>query len=152
LPTISPSYLYTFIALLAVSSLLIFSFTAYATTMRSSSELGQLKNLMDYIAARGTELLTLAMTTNATVESFVQMPTSIGAEQYWLQLHNDSENAWVEGGFGSTPLEGSVLHVYLPKEAAAIGYFIGGRGAARLNCDSSVGTMQLRLANANVGD
>jgi hypothetical protein len=152
LPAISPSYLYTFIALLAVSSLLVFSFTAYANTMRSSSELGQLKNLVGYIAARGTELLTLAMAANATTESFVQMPSSVGDELYWLQLHNDSENAWVEGGFGSVPLGGSILRVYLPGEVAAIGYFIGGRGAARLNCESGVGIMQLRLANVDVGD
>ena len=85
--SIPPSYLYTFVAMIAVSSLLIFSFMAYAEAIRFSSEARQLKNLLDHVAGKSTELVTLTLATNATAESFLQMPTSIGNRQYWLGLH-----------------------------------------------------------------
>lgn len=148
MPSILPSYLYTFIALLAVSSLLVFSFMAYASTTRSASEIERLKNLMDSVAAKGTELATLALTNNATAESFMQMPTAIGSRQYWLQLRNTSESCWVEGGFGDTVAEGADLRVYLPKETIASGVYIAGHGAARLRCNLSVEAPQLELTSS----
>jgi hypothetical protein len=92
---------------------------AYADTIRVFSETEQLKNLMDYVAAKSTELLTLTLTTNATAEAFLQMPAAIGNKQYRLQLRNDSAKAWLEGVFGNMPVEGTEMSVYLPKEARA---------------------------------
>jgi hypothetical protein len=152
LPSIAPSYLYTFVALLAVSSLLVFSFMAYADAFRVSSEVSRLKNLMDQVAAKGTELLTLTSTTNATAEAYLQMPTAIGNKQYWLQLRNDTTKAWLEAGFGNTPVEGTELRVYLPKEASATGYYVGGYGAARLRCYLNAGVPQVRLESSSESD
>jgi len=152
LPTITPSYLYTFIALMAVSSLLIFSFMAYAEALRVSSETRQLKNLMDHVAAKSTELLTLTLAANATSEAFLQMPVSIGNKQYWLRLFNNSEKAWLEGGLGNIPIEGAELRVYLPKEASATGYYIGGYGAVHLKCYSNASVPQIVFINSGDGD
>jgi hypothetical protein len=147
LPSILPSYLYTFIALLAVSSLLVFSFMAYVSAVRSASEIELLKNLMDRVAAKGTELVTLALTTDAEAESFMQMPTTIGSMQYWLQLRSNAESCWVEGGFGDTVTEGTDLRVYLPEETVASGIYVAGHGAAYLSCNFSAETPQLQLSN-----
>jgi hypothetical protein len=152
LPSITPSYLYTFIALIAVSSLLVFAFMAYADTLRVFSEAKQLKNLMDYVAAKSTELLGLTLTTNATTELSFQMPAAIGNKQYWLQLRNDSAKAWVEGGLGTIITEGTELLVYLPKEASAAGYYIGGYGVAHLKCYASAGVPQIQLTSSAEGD
>lgn len=152
MPSITPSYLYTIIALIAVSSLLVFSFMAYADALRSSSEVTQLKNLIDYVAAKSTELLTLALTTNATVEAFLQMPTVIGNKQYWIQFYNDSTTVWLEGGFGNTPTEGTELRIYLPQEASTTGCYIGGYGAACLKCHLETGIPQMHLANSSEGE
>jgi len=76
---------------------------------------------MDLVAAKGTETLTLALATNATARVFIQAPSSIGRTQYWLQLKNDSEKTWLEGGLGNAPLEGVDLRVYLPKMVLAEG-------------------------------
>jgi len=152
LPSITSSYLYTFVALIAVSSLLVFSFMAYADALRVSSEVKQLKNLMNYVATKGTELLTLTLTTNATAEAFLQMPASVGNKQYWLQLRNDSSRAWLEGGFGNLPMEETELRVYLPKEASATGCYIGGYGAASLKCFLDAGVPQILLASSGEGD
>jgi len=152
LPSITSSYLYTFVALIAVSSLLVFSFMAYADALRASSEVKQLKNLMNYVATKGTELLTLTLTTNATAEAFLQMPASVGNKQYWLQLRNDSSRAWLEGGFGNLPMEETELRVYLPKEVSATGCYISGYGAASLKCFLDAGVPQILLASSGEGD
>jgi len=152
LPTISPSYLYTFAALLVVSSLLVFSFVAYANAVRSSAEARQLRNLMDQVAGKSTELVALALSANATAEDFVQIPSATGDRQYWLQLRNDSENAWLEGGLGNVPVEGSDTRVYLPKGIMATGRYIGGHGAAHLNCSLSGSIVELRLESLSEGN
>jgi len=152
LPSITPSYLYTFVALMAVSSLLIFSLMAYAEALRVSSETRQLKNLIDHVVAKSTELLTLTLATNATSEAFLPMPASIGNKQYWLRLCNNSEKTWLEGGLGNVPMEGTELRVYLPKEACATGYYIGGYGAVHLRCYSNASVPQILFTNSGDGD
>lgn len=152
MPSITPSYLYTFVALIVVSSLLIFSFMAYVEALRVSSETRQLKNLMDYVAAKSTELLTLTLATNATSEAFLSMPTSIGNRRYWLQFRNDSAKAWLEGGLGDVIVEGTELHVSLPKEASATGYYIGGYGAIHLECYLNESITQILLTKSGDGD
>lgn len=152
MPTITPSYLYTFVALMAVSSLLFFSFMAYAEALRVSSETRQLKNLMDHVAAKSTELLTLTLATNATSEAFLPVPVSIGNKQYWLRLCNNSDKTWLEGGFGNIPIEGTELRIYLPKETSATGYYIGGYGAVHLKCYSNASVPQILFMNSGDGD
>lgn len=152
MPSITPSYLYTFIALIVVSSLLLFSFMAYANTLRFSSEVRQLKNLMDYVAAETTELVTLTLTTNVTAQIYLQMPTAIGDKQYWLQLRNNSEKAWVEGGFGNSPFEGMELQVYLPNGVWAMGYYVAGYGLAQLKCDLDAGVLRIQLKSVSEGE
>ncbi len=152
MPSITPSYLYTFVALIAISSMLIFSFMAYADALRAPLEAKQLKNLMDYVASKGTELLTLTSTTNATTETYLQMPTAIGDKQYWLRLRNNSAEIWLEGGFGNTPTEDAELRIYLPSEASATGYYRGGYGAAHLKCHFGSGVLQIILTSSSEGD
>lgn len=151
MPSITPSHLYTFIALIAVSSLLVFSFMVYADALRVSSEIKELQSLMDCIAAKSTELLTFTLVTNATTEVYLEMPSAMGNKQYWLRLRNDSARAWLEGGFGNTPIEGTEIRIYIPKEASATGYYIGGYGAAHLKCYLEAGVPQIQLKSSNQG-
>ena len=146
------SYLYTFIALVAVSSLLVFSFMAYADALRVFSETRQLKNLMDRMAAKSTELLTFTLATNATAEAFIQMPAAIGNKQYWIQFRNNSAETWLEGGLGNILVEATELRIYLPREASATGYYIGGYGAACLKCYVGVGVPQIHLTSSAEGE
>jgi hypothetical protein len=147
MPSITPSHLYTFVALLAVSGLLVFSFMAYTDTLRFSSETKQLKLLMNSIAAKCTELLTLASVTNASVEAFVQMPNSVGSKQYWIQLNNDTAQAWLIGGLGDVPLEKADLRICLPKEACATGQYVAGHGAAHLECQFVNAVLNIQIGN-----
>lgn len=151
MPSITPSYLYTLVALIVVSSLLVLSFMTYTNAIRFSSEARQLRDLMNHVAAKSTELLTLVLTTNSTVEVFLEMPTAIGNKQYWLQLRNDTAKTWVESGLGNKPVEGSELRVYLPKRISAVGYYLSGHGSARLNCSYGAGNSEIKLAYSNEG-
>ncbi|MBS7647707.1 MAG: hypothetical protein QXL91_00685 [Candidatus Bathyarchaeia archaeon] len=134
MPAITPGYLYTFFALIAVSSILLASFMDYANAIRFSSEVWKLRDLMDHVAAEATELLTMALTTNVSAETYIQAPAALGRQQYWLALRNDSVRAWLEGGFGDTPTEGGVLRVFLSCKAEASGCYVSGYGAIHLTC------------------
>jgi hypothetical protein len=147
MPSITPSHLYTFVALLAVSSLLVFSFMAYTDTLRFSSETKQLETLMNGIAGKCTELRTLASVTNASVEAFVQMPGSIGSKQYWIRLENDTVQAWLEGGLGNVPFEQADSRIYLPKETCATGQYVASYGAVHLECQLVNAVPNIQIAN-----
>jgi hypothetical protein len=125
---------------------------AYTDALRVSSEAKQLKNLMNYVATKSIDLLTLALTTNATADAHLQMPSAIGNKQYWLQLRNDSRNTWLEGGLGNTPVEETDMRIYLPKEVSARGYYIGGYGAACLKCYVSAEVLQIQLTSSSESD
>jgi hypothetical protein len=124
---------------------------AYADTLRGFSETRQLKNLMDHVAAKGTELLTLTLVTNSTAKAFLQMPTAIGSKQYWLMLCNDSSKVWLGGGLGDVPAEETELRVYLPRQASVTGYYIGGYGAISLTCYVNAKVPHIYLSSSSGG-
>lgn len=138
--------------MIAVSSLLIFSFMAYANALRVSSEAVQLKNLMNNVAAKCTELSTITLTTGAMTEVYIEMPTTIGDKQYWLQLRNDSAKTWLDGGLGNIPMNEADMQIYLPKEANASGYYIASYGSVCLKCHLDNGVLQIQLASSSEGD
>ncbi|MEM3731812.1 MAG: hypothetical protein QW667_07740 [Candidatus Bathyarchaeia archaeon] len=148
MPPIAPSHLYTIIALMAVSTLLTSSFTAYTSTLRFSSEINSLKDLVSHVAAKCTELLTLTLATNATVEAYLQLPSTVGNLQYWIQFNNDSEMLWVEGGFGEKPTAYSEIRVYAPSGAFASGYYVGGFGKAYIKCRMGANVPEILLSNS----
>lgn len=152
MPAITPSYLYTFFAIIAVSGILLVSFMDYAGAIRHSSEMGKLKDLVDLVAAKATELISLAKAANTTAEAFIEAPAAIGDRQYWLMLKNDSLRVWVEGGLGNMPKEGVGIRVYLPSMALAYGCYVGGYGAILLKCsvNQEVGIPEVQLLGSSL--
>jgi hypothetical protein len=136
---------------MAVGSLLVLSFMSYTNALRGSSEVNELKNLTDHVAAKATELLALNLPQNSTVEDVIQTPTSIGNRQYWIRLRNDSVKAWVEGGFGDTPTEESDLRVFIPAGASASGHYAGGYGSAVLRCYWVENALRIELKDSREG-
>jgi hypothetical protein len=108
---------------------------AYADALRLSSEVKELRKLMNYVSAKAVDLTTLAIATNASAETFLQVPSSIGTKQYWLRLQNDSARTWLEGGLGNVPYDETDLRVFIPNEASANGYYLAGHGAVQLSCN-----------------
>jgi hypothetical protein len=146
MPAIAPSYIYAFFALISVSSILISSFAAYATTLRTIPEMEQLRNLLEFVAAKGCELVALTAATNSTSKATIQLPSSIGSKQYWIRLESDSTKAWVEGALGEIH-EGRVVdRIYLPKAISVSGNYSSSYGPGVLECYMDVSTVHLRLS------
>ncbi len=135
------------IALAAVGALLVATVNSYAGTLRNASEVEQLKNLLSQIAAKGIELLTLTASTNSSAEASVQLPASIGTQQYWMRARNDSSSVWFEGALGDM-FEGEVANrVYLPRTVSAAGQYVSGYGSAVLQTHMNGLTPQLDLSS-----
>jgi len=147
-PSIASSYLYTFLALTTVSILLVCSFSLYASTVRSLPEIEQLKNILDHVAAKGNELLTLVTATNSTARTLVQLPSTIGHQDYWIRVRNDTSNAWIEGALGQISENRTTYRVFLPRKASTSGYYMGGYGSAMLECYMNGSIFQLNLNSA----
>jgi hypothetical protein len=146
LPAIAPSYIYAFFALIAVSTILISSFSAYAATLRTIPEMEQLENMVNHVASKGYELITLTTTTNASSEAVLQLPAAVGNKQYWIRLRSESSNAWVEGDLGSISERTVTNRVYLPKTVSASGNYLSGYGAVVLECSVNGPIISLHLS------
>ena len=148
MPSIALNHLYTFIALTIVSILLISSYSSYANTLQTIPEIEQLKNILDHVAAKGNELLTLVTTTNSTAHTIMQLPPTIGNREYWIRIRNDTSNVWIEGALGQIDESGRECEIFLPGRASTWGYYIGGYGPAMLECYVNGSVPQLNLSPA----
>jgi len=151
MPSIAISHLYNFLALTTVSILLVCSFSLYASTVRSLPEIKQLKNILDHVAAKGNELLTLVTGTNSTARTIIQLPSTIGHQEYWIRVRNDTSNAWIEGALGQMEENRTTYRVFLPRKASTSGYYMAGYGAAMLECYMNDSILQLNIGPWEVG-
>jgi type II secretory pathway pseudopilin PulG len=135
------------IALAVVGALLVAAINAYTTTLRTTSEIEQLKNLLNVVAAKGTELLTIAASTNSSTQVFLQLPATIGHQQYWMRAGNDSSSTWIEGALGPITHIETQNRVFLPQGASASGSLVGGYGPAVLESYMNGSTPQLNIAS-----
>lgn len=147
LPSIVPNYIYTLIALIAVSALLLFSLNSYTYTLRNTSETAQLKNILNSVTAKADEILTLVTATNSSLTVYLDLPTTIGDQYYWMRVRNDSSKAWVEGALGQRVESYTELRVLIPSKASTSGYFISAQGQALLQGYMNGSIPQLKLAS-----
>ncbi|MCJ7559303.1 hypothetical protein MUO79_01630 [Candidatus Bathyarchaeota archaeon] len=145
MPSIIASHIYTMVALAVVGALLIATFNSYTTSLKTTSESEQLKNLLSHVAAKGNELLTITATTNSSTRISIPLPATIGQKQYWLRIRNDSSNTWIEGSLGQIIEKTEPNRLFLPKGTSASGYFVGGYGSAILESYMNGSTPQLNL-------
>ena len=148
MPSIALNHLYTFIAVTIVSVLLVSSYSSYANTLQTIPETEQLKNILDHVAAKGNELLTLVITTTSKAHTLVQLPPTIGNRQYWIRICNDTSNVWIEGALGQLDESVQEYKIFLPGKASTSGYYVGGYGPAMLECYMNGSVPQLNLSPA----
>ena len=145
MPVLATGYIYAFVALLTVSSILISSFSAYAATLRTIPEIEQLRNVLEHVATKGYELAALTAKTNSTSQAVLRLPSAIGAKQYWIGLRGDLSKTWVEGALGPIRRGNVNNRVYLPNPISAIGNYSSSRGPAVLECRMNGSTIILDL-------
>ena len=147
MPSIVASYIYTMVALAIVGTILIATFNSFTVSLKNTSEAEQLKNLLEHVAAKGNELLTITATTNSSTRISIQLPAAIGYKQYWLRLRNDSQNTWIEGSLGQIAEKTELTQLFLPKGTIASGIFVGGYGPAVLEAYMNCSTPTLKLTS-----
>jgi hypothetical protein len=147
MPSIIPSYIQMFVAMIAVGTLLIFSFNSYAATLRFIPETEQLDNLLNYVAAKATELITSTQTDGST-QFYLNLPLRIGDQQYWIRLQNDTLQSWVIGGFGTYWNITSSHKVFLPGKPIVTGHHLSVYGPAVLKSWVNGSVRQLFLTSA----
>lgn len=146
MPSIAINNFLGSIVLIAASALLVSSFSFYTVTIRTIPEIQELQNILNHLAAKGNELLTLVAVTNSTILLFNDLPPRIGNQQYWIQLRNDSANTWLEGALGQLGERKTTYQVFLPRKTSASGQYVGGYGAAILECYMNSSVPQLNLS------
>jgi len=147
MPSTIPGHIYTMIALAVIGSLLIATVNSYTTSLRNASEIEQLRNLLSQVAAKGSELITLVASANLSAHASLQLPASIGTQQYWLRARNNSSNAWIEGALGQMVDVAVPNRVYLPRGTSVSGYYVSGYGAAILEAYMDGSNPQLNLSS-----
>jgi len=147
LPSLVSSYIYTLVALTAVSALLLYSLSSYTYTVRNTFEKNQLRNALNSVAAKANEILTLLTTTNSSLTVYLSLPSTIGNQQYWIRIRNDSSNAWVEGSLGQMLQSNPELRVLIPSKTSTSGYFISTHGQALLQGYMNGSTPHIHLAS-----
>lgn len=146
MPSIIPSYLYTFFALILVGTILIGTFGSFAVSLKQIPEEKMLKNILDYVAAESMELINCVttMSEKATVKAVLNVPLTINHKQYWLRLNTNSEYAFIEAGLGAIPTRAH-FKIYLSTGVSAYGEIIGGFGKALLTCQRTDSRIYLSL-------
>lgn len=147
-PSTVASHIYTMLALALVGTLLVAAVNSYTASLKNTSEIGKLRNLLNQVAAKGSALITVAASSNLSVQASLQLPISIGVQQYWIRARNDSSDAWIEGALGRIIEETVADRVYLPKGTSSSGYYVSGYGPALLEAYVNSSTAQLNLSSS----
>jgi hypothetical protein len=140
-----------FAAMTAVGTLLIFSFSSYAATLRSIPETEQLDNLLNCVAAKATELLTITKS-NSNAQVYLDLPTKIGDQQYWIRLRNDTVQSWIEGSLGKIHNDTSFHKIFLAGKPSATGHHVSSFGPAILKCYMNGSVSQLSLTSVRFNE
>jgi hypothetical protein len=146
MPTIIPGYVYSLFAALAVGVILVASCSLATSGMRTDAEKQQLKNIDAYIAAQTLTLISRTGAGDQNITQYLEIPSQIGNQRFWIRITNDSSTAWVESGFG-TDILASQIRVEVPAKVAASGSIVSGMGRALIQCHFENGFATLTLTD-----
>jgi hypothetical protein len=148
MPSIIPGYVYSLFAALIVGSIVVYSCSIATLGMENQANKQQLSNIDRYVAAQGLSLLSHTTHENQNSTQYLDIPTAIGNQRFWIQIINDSRGAYVESGFGATPNPTDV-RVEIPAGVVASGSFVSGSGRPLLQCrfENQVATLTLTMGD-----
>ena len=151
MPSQATSYFYTIVAMGVVALMITNAFKIQVAGLEAVSDRQALRELLEAVATEATELMAFTEATNATAKVSLLTPTLIGDKEYWIRLHSDTSEAWVEGAFGK-PWAGNPDHrVELPWGVDASGTYRGGFGTLMMNCTNLGGVQTVTLARWESG-
>ena len=133
MPSIIPGYVYSLFAALIVGVIIVCACSVATSGVKNNADKQQLTNINEYIAAQSLTLLSHTTYDNQNTTQFLDIPTQVGNQRFWISIANDSSNAWVEIGLGAI-VTSSDIRVEMPAKVDASGSFISGSGRALLQC------------------
>ena len=144
MPSIIPGYVYSIFAALLVGVIIVYACGLSTMNMKNQATNQQLKNIDEYVAAQSLTLLSRASENNQNVTQFLDIPSAIGNQRFWINIANDSSVAWVKSGFGTTVSQND-SQMSIPVHVVASGTFISGSGRAKLEChfENQIATLTL---------
>jgi hypothetical protein len=144
MPTIIPGYVYSLFAAVLVGAIIVYSCSLVALNIKNQASTQQLKNIDEYVATQSLMALSQTTEENQNTTLFIDVPSQVGNQIFWIQISNDSSGARVESGFGTTA-SSSDLHTNIPAAVNASGTFISGSGKAILQChfENQIATLTL---------
>lgn len=101
------------------------------TSIKTQAESQQLSNITYYLAAKSMELISTAPVGNLTSTLTLELPISVGNQGYWIQLFNDSSNAYAGSGLG-LQVSSNQHQSQIPSDVDASGIYLSGFGPAFL--------------------
>lgn len=146
MPSNIPSYVYSLFAALIVGVIVVSACSLSMANLRNKAEIQQLTNIDKFVAAQSLTLISQTSGANQNSTQFVDIPSQVGNQIYWVCIGNDSSGGWVESGFGTT-VNLSQPQVRIPADVAASGSFVSGYGRAFLQCSCVNQTVTLMLTS-----
>jgi hypothetical protein len=144
MPTIIPGYMYSIFAALIVGAIIVYACSVATLNVKNQASTQQLKNIDEYVATQTLTLLSHTTIDNQNTTQYLDIPSSIGNQRFWIQITNDSSGACVESGFG-TAVSSKNFQMSVPADVVASGSFISGSGRAKLQCtfENQIATLTL---------
>ena len=148
MPSIIPSYVYTLFASIIVGTIIIATCGLSISNVRRQAEEQLLSNIANYVTSESMELLSKSQADNFTAATWLDLPSVIAGQTFWVQLKNDSATSWVNVGFG-TSAEGMGHRTFIPSDISASGILTSDSGRALLQCTSDSAGIHLTITGAN---
>jgi hypothetical protein len=133
MPTTIPSYLYSLLASLIIGTILVSAVSVETLQIRNNAKDQQLKSIEQYVAAQALQLISQTTLENQTTTQYLNIPSAIGNERFWIHLTNNTKTTYLETGYGlnTTPTDKTLT---LPTKATATGIYVSGQGHPILQC------------------
>jgi len=143
-PSIIPGYVYSIFAALLVGAIIVYACSISTLNVKNQANNQQLKNIDVYVATQSLTLISRTAENNQNTTQFLDIPSAIGNQIFWINITNDSSGSWVESGFGTTVSQND-LQMSIPAHVVASGTFISGSGRAKLEChfENQIATLTL---------
>lgn len=138
-----PGYMYSLFASLIIGSILVCAVAVETTSIRSSANQQQLENIQQYVAAQALTLITQTTIEGQTTTQYLDIPSAIGNQRFYIHLASDQNSAWVTSGFSQNTTSSRASEV--PAKAEAQGTYLSGSGRPLLEChiQNQVATLTL---------
>jgi hypothetical protein len=139
-----PGYLYSLFASLIIGSILVCAVSVETIAMRSHADQKQLENIQQYVAAQALTLISQTTIEGQTTTQYIEIPSTIGNQRFYIRLSSDQKSAWVESGFDQN-MTISTSRIEVPAKATAQGSYLSGSGRPLLMCQyqNQVATLTL---------